>query len=115
MNASAQLNQLHFDRQLIKDFADLVSRYGDKEFKSPLRSTIPLLSLVRDGWPVLQEVLTACRLPAKSNLHFEYKVDSPLGVGIPSHTDVMARFGSDQLALECKWTEPRYETVDKWI
>ncbi len=108
-------NQLHFDRQPVTDFDDLVSRYGGKEFKSPMRSTVPLLALLRDGWPRLQEVLTACHLPAESNLHFEYTVDSPLGVGIPSHTDVMVRSGDDQLALECKWTEPRYETVSKWI
>lgn len=115
MSVNAQPNQLYFDRQAIKDFADLVSRYAKREFQSPLRSTVPLLSMVRDGWPRIEEVLTACHLPTDSNLHFEYRVDSLLGVGIPSHTDVMVRSGDDQLALECKWTEPRYETVGKWM
>lgn len=107
--------RLHFDRNPAMDFEDLVSRYGAKEFKSPLRSTVPLLSLVRDGWHVLQEVLKACNLSAESNLHFEFTVDSRLGVGLASHTDLMVRSGGRQLAVEVKWTEPRYETVEKWI
>ncbi len=107
--------RLHFDRQPIKDLAELISCYGDKEFKSPLRSTIPLLSMVQDGGAVLKAILSACHFPADPSLHFEYRVDSPLGVGIPSHTDLMVRFGDEQLALECKWTEPRYETVGQWI
>jgi len=115
MNVIAEPNQFYFDCHPVKDFADLVSRYGGKEFKSPMRSTVPLLSLVRDGWPLIQELLTSCHLPVEFNLHFEYRVDSPLGVGIPSHTDVMVRSGDAQLALECKWTEPRYETVNTWM
>ena len=106
---------LHFDRNPVKDFEGLVSGYGANEFRSPLRSTVPLLSLVRDGWPVLQDILKACNLPAESTLHFEFKVNSERGIGLPSHTDLMVRSGSDRLAVEAKWTEPRYETVEKWI
>lgn len=108
-------DQLYFDRTPVKDFEGLLSGYGAKEFKSPMRSTVPLLSLVRDDWPVLQDILRACNMPAESTLHFEFKVDSPLGVGLPSHTDMMVRSGGHQLAVEAKWTEPRYETVKKWI
>lgn len=107
--------QLYFDRQLATDFEDLISRYGTNEFASPLRSTIPLLSLVRDGWPTLKEIIQRCALPADSALNLEFTVQSPCGKGLPSHTDLMVRSKSGQLAVEAKWTEPRYETVRDWI
>jgi hypothetical protein len=107
--------QLHFDLELVSDLSTLLSKYGAKEFASPCRSTVPLLSLIKDGWSVFQEVLAACHLPADSNVHFEFRVNPPRGRGKASHTDVMVCSGDNALALEVKWSEPRYETVRDWI
>ncbi len=107
--------QLHFDREPVSDFRSLLSKYNAKEFASPCRSTVPLLSLIKDGWPVFQELLAACHLPPDSNLHFEFRVLPPKGRGNPSHTDVMVFSADNALALEVKWSEPRYGTVRDWI
>jgi len=50
-----------------------------------------------------------------SDLHLEFTVNPPKGRGIASHTDLMAISSSGTLAIEAKWTEPRYETVGEWI
>lgn len=114
MSTSDNPEHWHFDKNPVTDFQGLLSGYDSSEFESPLRSTVPLLSLIRDGRPALQEIFMACNFPSGPSLHFEFTVDSPKGVGLPSHTDLMVRSGNSQLALEAKWTEPRYETVERW-
>lgn len=37
------------------------------------------------------------------------------GMGKASHTDVMAKTNGAALAIEAKWTEPRYKTVAAWL
>jgi hypothetical protein len=56
-----------------------------------------------------------CRLPTDSDLHFEFRLDPPRGKGNPSHTDMMVLSADNALALEIKWSEPRYGTVRDWI
>jgi hypothetical protein len=58
--------------------------------------------------------LADCDVLAK-DLHFEYIVNPPNGRGKSSHTDLMVRSKDQALAIEAKWTEPRYEEVDKWL
>lgn len=109
--------RLFQDRTVVADFESLVASYEDKEFSSPTRSTIPPLMMLRDAPGVLDELLETLgvRANADPSLHLEYKVDSPRGKGLPSHTDLMVRTASLQLALEIKWGEPRYEDVAKWL
>lgn len=59
------------------------------------------------------KVLTLCNVVGDVSVAFERKVPSPRGEGLPSQTDVMVLFDQVALAIEAKWTEPRYETVAK--
>ncbi len=93
-----------FDKKPVTDFQSLFSGYDSTEFESSLRSTLPLLSLSRDGRAALQKILTACNFPSKPDLQCEFTVDSPKGVGLPFHTDLMARSGNSQRAVEAKHT-----------
>lgn len=100
-----------FDREPVQDIAALLSRYGADEFASPFRSTVPLLALLKDGAPHLNSLLAELGMPNDASLHFEYRVDPARGKGRPSQTDLMVLSGDRSLAIEAKWTEPRYETV----
>lgn len=106
---------LFFDKTPVANFSGLVSSYRPDEFASPTRSTVPLLAMVRDAPQMLADLLEQLGSTKSSELHFEYTVQSPRGRGRPSHTDVMAISGHSRLALEFKWTEPRYETVHQWL
>ena len=106
---------LHFDRTPVADFAALVDGFPDKELCSPTRSNIPLLAMVRQDGPVLNEILAATRMPAGAFRHFEFTVPPPVGRGYPSCSDLMLCAGTDSLAVEAKWTEPRYERVGSWL
>jgi len=109
--------RLFQNRTAVADFESLVASYEDKEFASPTRSTIPLLMMLREAPRVLSELLATLGVPSNADpsLHLEYKVDSPRGKGLPSHTDLMVLTASLQLAMEIKWGEPRYEDVAKWL
>lgn len=105
--------RLYFDMEAMPDFATLVGRF-EGALKSPFRSTVPLLALVKDHWPLFQEILSGCGLPvADVGVHFEFKVNSPRGDGRPSQTDAMVLGDSSAVAVEAKWTEPRYPIVAK--
>lgn len=106
---------LFYDREPVDGSEALIARFGDKDFESPERSTLPLLALLHEAPLVFAGLLKMLGAPAGSQLHFEYTVDSPRGRGLPSHTDLMVRSPPLQLALEIKWGEPRYETVAHWF
>jgi hypothetical protein len=99
----------------MNDLKTLIAHYPRGEFESPFRSTVPLLSLLRDGQTILQEVLAGCGFPQNPDLHFEFKVPPPLGEGKASHTDLMAIGGSLSMAVEAKWTEPLSQSVKDWL
>lgn len=106
---------LYFDKVPVEDFESLLGYYGQGQFSSPFRSTVPLLSLVKDGWSVFGDVLLLCDIPENSNLQFEYTQAAGCGRGKASHTDLMLCSGERSVAIEAKWTEPRYETVAEWL
>jgi hypothetical protein len=106
---------IYFDRKSTADFISLFSEYDSKEFESPTRSTIPLISLVRDARDMFCSILADCDVPMASDLHFEFTVRPPIGRGTPSHTDLMVFSASNCLAIEAKWTEPPYESVAVWL
>lgn len=106
---------IHFDKKLIQSIDFAIKEYGSGEFTSPTRSTVPLLSWLKNEQPALLNLLEELGLPADSNLHLEYKVTSGKGSGKASHTDLMVISGGSAIAIEVKWTEPRYETISDWL
>ncbi len=107
--------KLFFDNQPVAQLNDALCRYRPEEFESPTRSTVPLISSLSDGnvWNTISGQLAVeyCSVEA----HLEYKVKPPLGHGTASHTDVMLIDGSRAIAIEAKWTEPRYGEVGDWV
>jgi hypothetical protein len=106
---------VHYDKEMISDIDKAVTMYGEKEFQSPTRSTVPLLSWLKYEQTMLRLLLRDMGIPADCNLHLEYTVSPQQGKGVASHTDVMVISGESSLAVEAKWTEPRYETVGEWL
>lgn len=102
---------------LVVEFDDLLARYGRKEFASPYRSTLPLLSYWRDAEARSVELAATLgfQLGESLNLHFEFEVPVQRGSGVPSCTDLMLCSGDVSVAIEAKRTEPRYETVETWL
>jgi hypothetical protein len=104
-------SKLFIDRSQVPDLSQLVQSFESMAFGSPFRSTVPLVSLVKDDRPRFQSILSSCGVPADAALHFEFTVPSGVEGANPSHTDVMALSGTVAGAMEAKWTEPRYESV----
>jgi len=109
------IGAIHFDDSAVADLSALIARYRPAEFESPYRSTIPLLALLRDGQSTLRHILIKCNMSAPVSLHLESRVASPRGRGTPSHTDLLALSDKASLAVEVKWSEPRYDTVSTWL
>lgn len=102
--------KLYFDKQMVLSCDDLFLLYKTSEFESPTRSTVPLLSLLKHGGETWERIAHGF-----TEAHLEFCIDPVLGVGKPSHTDVMLLHGDESLAVEAKWTEPRYSTVREWL
>lgn len=107
------VDQLYFDTDGVDDFDALVAKYAKGAFASPYRSTIPLLACLRDDMPGFQRILAACGVAGQVTVHCEFKVDSPTGIGNASQTDAMVFSETTAVAIEAKWTEPRYESIAK--
>jgi hypothetical protein len=99
-----------YDRKTVTGFQDLCARFPERTFRSPYRSTVPLLALFHDAiaW---QRFLGTLDIASDARAHFEYCVDSPKPAANPSQTDVLLTSARGTWAVEAKWTEPRYETV----
>ena len=93
----------------------LLSKYGTKEFKSPTRSTVALLSWLKHEPLMVTALLRYMAMSDNCELHLEYQVQHQAGIGQASHTDLMVIAGESAIAIEAKWTEPRYDTVAKWL
>lgn len=111
---SADAWQFYFDKTSVADFAALLASYEPKEFASITRSTLPLLSFVKHGWPMFQPVLREFGFDG-GGLHFEFKVDPARGCGKASHTDLMVQNSCAAVAIEAKWTEPECASVAEWL
>lgn len=95
----------------------LIDCYAEGEFDSPTRSTIPLIEYWRSPEERVLELSMALAAvaPPWVRLDFEHTVTSPRGRGKASHTDVMMTSREWVMAIEAKWTEPRYEEVGDWL
>jgi len=105
----------HYDRKTISAIDETLPMYSKREFQSPSRSTVPLLSWLKHDEQMFHALLRELGMPADSSIHLEYTVKPPEGRGNFSHTDIMVISGDNALALEAKWTEPRHDTVRDWL
>jgi hypothetical protein len=106
--------ELYYDKNACPKISDAVSRYNNDEFDSPLRSTIPLLEFVRQD-NLLRKTLADIGASSTTSLHLEYKTMPKSGRGNASHSDLVAVSDETMCVIEAKWTEPKYETVSKWL
>lgn len=106
-----------FKGEQLAGHATVLDRYSKKEFDSPTRSTIPLLEFWRSPGSRVKDLSAALRLPVphRVQLDFEHLVRPPRGSGKESQTDLMVLSPQHAIAMEAKWTEPRYDDVDKWL
>jgi hypothetical protein len=107
--------KLFYDKTAITTMDDARSHYAADEFASPTRSTVASLSWLKHEISALDSLLKELEMPEVCDLHLEYTVPPQQGEGEASHTDLMIISGAFSLAAEAKWTEPRYDTVGKWL
>ncbi|MGZ5038845.1 MAG: hypothetical protein ACXWGT_19040 [Usitatibacter sp.] len=102
---------LFYNNAEAADVETLLTKFPIGSFASPYRSTVPLVCLIKDAFPIFRAIEAACGGDAESSLHFEYEVAPPGVEGNPSQTDLMVLSEKRAIAIEAKWTEPRYPTV----
>jgi hypothetical protein len=107
---------IHFGTpKQIKKIADAVPHYGQREFESKTRSTVPMLDMLIHSRPIFDGIVRGMNFPKKCDMYLEYTVGPFGGRGNASHTDLMLIAGKDSLAIEAKWTESMYEKVSRWL
>ena len=101
----------------ITSYDKLLDCYKNNEFNSPKRSTVPLLAYWRTPDQRAREFskFLGFALSRSVRLDFEYKVPVQCGRGKASHTDLMLISCDVCVAIEAKFTEPRYESVAQWL
>ena len=106
-----------YKRQPLSGHDALIAACPDKDFNSPCCSTIPLLEYWRFPEERVGELSDALGLvsPPRVRLDFEHTVSPPRGRGPASHTDLMVTAPGFAVAIEAKWTEPRYQLVRDWL
>lgn len=105
---------LYYKNKTIKNISELLNCYSTSEFKSPYRSTIPLISLFMQNRNFINEIDPNIE-PTKCDFTFEFITKLNQGKGNSSFTDLMILDGKNSIAIEAKRTEPKYNTVEKWI
>lgn len=98
-------------------FEELVNRLGPDAVASPRRSTVPLVDYWRVPEQRLRDLWETLRVPQPidTDLHFEHEVPVQRGRGKSSFTDLMILADDVSVAIEAKFTEPRYESVASWL
>lgn len=95
------------------DFVGIVGR--TKDLHTITRSTVPLMAWWRDD---AQEKLLPGTDLSNAIARFEYAVTARCascgGKGKSSMTDVMVQLDDQAIAIEAKYTEPKYESVNSW-
>jgi hypothetical protein len=101
----------------VDSFHDLVKQLGPDAFASPRRSTVPLVDYWRVPEPCLRDLWERLGVPPsdRSALNFEHEVPVQRGRGKSSYTDLMILGDDIAVAIEAKFTEPRYESVGTWL
>jgi hypothetical protein len=93
--------------------AEFLEHYTDTDLASACRSTVPLLALLNDDWSLFATTLGRCGITGDLEIAMERTVASMTPGDRPSFTDAMVTSRDHVLAMEAKWTEPRYPVVRK--
>ena len=106
--------EICYKKEKIDEFNDMLDKYGKNEFKSPFRSTVPLLVLFKS------EAWNNFGLIADSDMDnikyfFEYETKVIKGKGRASCSDLMIISNDICIAVEAKRTEPAYASVMRWL
>ena len=101
----------------VADFSKLVEGYKPADLASPRRSTVPLLAFWANPDSRFRKLAADIGLdPSEpAEFCFEFPVQVQQGEGKASFTDLMIVSSSFAVAIEGKYTEPAYETVEKWL
>ncbi|RZJ34733.1 MAG: hypothetical protein EOO51_08375 [Flavobacterium sp.] len=105
---------IFFKGQPLNSIDEIYFKFGRKEFKSPFRSTIPLIVLYKNNqipdFKYLNETPSII-----SRKTFEYQTNVRKGRGLPSCTDLMIENQDFCIAIESKRSEPPYQKVESWL
>lgn len=104
--------KITFKMNEIKTIDALLYQYGEDEFKSPYRSTIPLIELFFHNETELEKIIPGYKSLSSS---FEYETPVVRGRGKASCTDLMIYNNERAYCIEAKRTEPEYESVIEWL
>src|SRR5687768_200234 len=90
---------------------------SSSDLKSPHRSTVPLLAAWRDPRAALLQLGELLDEPFASTASFCFEHTEPVtgGRGKASCTDLMITTKTQAVAIEAKYKEPAYATVQKWL
>lgn len=104
----------NYKLQSVSSVDNLYDKFSSKEFKSPFRSTIPLLIMLRNNQIPAVDVDNK-EINEIPTLTLEHETLVVSGKGFPSCTDLMIEYKNSCIAVESKRTEPPYQTVEKWL
>lgn len=105
---------IYFKKHEFKSVDNIYDSYNAKEFRSPFRSTIPLLVMIKNN-QIPVELAKQYNCNEKPRLILEYETPVAKGKGLPSCTDLMIEYQDSCIAIESKRTEGRYESVSHWL
>lgn len=107
-------SEIYYKKKKIDTICELIMSYGADEFKSPFRSTIPLLILYKVQPTNCFGLIDHS---SESNAKYIFEFETPVikGKGSPSCTDLMIEYPNVCIAIEAKRTEQAYETVISWL
>jgi hypothetical protein len=105
---------IFYNKQEINSIDLIYNKFNKNEFKSPRRSTIPLIVLFKHNQVLDQEFINSNSIPEIDYI-FEHKTSVVKGKGSPSFTDLMIEYSNGCIAIEAKRTEPPYYKVEKWL
>ncbi|MGO8816567.1 MAG: DUF6946 family protein [Terriglobia bacterium] len=108
---------MRYGDKVVADFEQIVKLLIPGAVLSPVHSTVPLVDFWRRPDSVLAQLsgTIGVELSPPIGLCFEYPVPVQRGRGKASFTDLMITASSAAVAIEAKFTEPRGETVHKWL
>ncbi|MGL1890610.1 MAG: hypothetical protein OCD02_03240 [Spirochaetaceae bacterium] len=102
---------LYFKKHKCQTMNEVIKSFPLNEFKSPYRSTIPLIVLIKDQSELFKRVI---QLEYIESLTFEYATPFKYGKGSYSYSDLLVISNNKSVIVEAKRTEPKYITVGKW-
>lgn len=111
------MTRVHWKKIQAADFTSLLALIPDDALASPKRSVVPLIDFCRSPDKMLRDLsaVTGIPLDAATDLLFEYAVPVQQGRGKPSCTDLVVLTSETAMAIEAKYTEPEYESVNSWL